>query len=63
MESVMVEPPGVDPLLRVNPGTVMANHVRTEAILETAKKMLTSKNAKVATNANFYPLGKLLILP
>ena len=56
MESVLVDQT-VDPLLRVNPSTDVANHVRTEALLETVKKMLTSKNAKVATNANFYPLG------
>ena len=60
MEIKIVDQP-VDPLLRVNPATDVANIVRTESLLETVKSMLTSKNAKVATNANFYPLGKTVL--
>ena len=41
----------------VNPSTVMAEHFRSENLLETVKRMMTSKNAKIATNSNFYPIG------
>ena len=56
MESALVDQT-VDPLLRTNPATDVANHVRAESVLETAKRMISSNNAKLATNANFYPLG------
>ena len=58
MESELVDQT-VDLLLRVNPSTDVANHVRTESLLETVKMMLASKNAKLATNAYFYPLGNI----
>ena len=59
MESALVDQT-VDPMIRCNPGTDVANILRTESLLETTKRMLTSKNAKIATNANFYPIGKKL---
>jgi hypothetical protein len=43
---------------QTNPISEVANFVRCENIEETVRKLLKSKNAAIAVNANLYPIGK-----
>jgi hypothetical protein len=61
MESENTDTTMVDPVSNINPGTAMASHVYANTKFETMKNMLKSKNAKIATNANFYPIGMKIL--